>query len=140
MAMPALLVRTKMISKTISMIDNATIARSIARTNSGPIATSWFSQDGAKKVRGWAEIVITARFSRTIATAREAINPVTCGAPRMGRNAIRSMSIPNAAPVATTIGTAARNGRCSTETQASVVKAPMAKMSPWAKLISRTMP
>ena len=46
------------------------------------------------KFRGCAESVMMPTFSMTMATASEAMKPVTCGAPRIGRKAMRSISMP----------------------------------------------
>ena len=91
-------------------------------------------------VRGCADRIMIARFSRMMDTASEAMKPVTWGDPRMGRKAVRSITMPTAAPATSTISSTSGKGRSAEAKAASPAKAPMLRMSPWAKLMSRTMP
>ena len=75
-----------------------------------------------------------------IETAREAMKPVTWGAPRMGRKAARSTAMPMRAPASSTPTATTGSGAPRDWSSARVTKAPIITMSPWAKLISRTMP
>lgn len=82
------------------------------------------------KLRGWAESVMMPTFSMMMATASEAIKPVTWGAPRIGRKATRSISTPTPAPTASTMRMETGNGAPIAATLASMANAPMVTMSP----------
>ena len=82
------------------------------------------------KFRGCAESVMMPTFSMMMATASEAIKPVTWGAPRIGRKATRSINTPTPAPTTRTMRMEIRNGAPIAATLANIANAPMVTISP----------
>jgi hypothetical protein len=74
-----------------------------------------------------------------IETASVAMKPVTCGAPRIARNTVISIVIPASAPTPSTKTRITGQGT-PPYAMPRVEKAPIITRSPWAKLISRTIP
>jgi hypothetical protein len=101
------------------MVEVAMITRSVSATVAGPIGTRVRIRSGNRKLRGCGERSMRPAFSIITETASVAMKPVTCGAPRIGRNTARSMVMPASAPVSSTTaatrlhGVPARPGRVS---------------------------
>ena len=78
-------------------------------------------------------------FCRKIDTPSDVSSKDTSGAPRSGRYASRSMTMPATPASATARTTASPNGTPSRDS-ATAKYGPIMSNSPWAKLMSRKMP
>ena len=115
------------------------MTRSVTEAETPPKPTRARISGGKRKLRCWPESSISVVFWMMTETASVAMKPVTCGAPRIGRKTSVSIVMPASAPTARTTRRISGQG-VPAAARPSVAKAPIITRSPWAKLISRTMP